>query len=189
MIPGNDSISNRGGEVYNLIFRLQINKPVGVEVGVFKGEMSRYVLNSHPDLILHMVDMWAPHVGGSPYYASGDPHSTTTVDEHETCYQAALENVKEFGERAVIVRKPSVKAAADFADASLDFVFLDADHSFEGVTADLKAWVPKVKPGGFIGGHDYGNHNYTKTKVKEAVLEFFGKEPECRTDMTWFVTL
>ena len=46
-------------------------------------------------------------------------------------------------------------AAATYPDQSLDFVFLDADHDYESVKADIAAWLPKVKPGGILAGHDY----------------------------------
>ncbi len=64
---------------------------------------------------------------------------------------------------------PSVGAAAIFADASVDFVFLDANHSYESVVNDLRAWWPKIRPGGMLAGHDY-----TWTGVRRAVHEFFG---------------
>jgi len=50
----------------------------------------------------------------------------------------------------------SPAAAAKFADASLAFVFIDASHDQDSVLADVKAWLPKVRPGGVIAGHDYG---------------------------------
>jgi predicted O-methyltransferase YrrM len=49
----------------------------------------------------------------------------------------------------------SVQAARQFDDATLDFVFIDADHEYESVKADIAAWWPKVKPGGILAGHDF----------------------------------
>lgn len=49
----------------------------------------------------------------------------------------------------------SAETAGKFNDRSLDFVFIDAEHTYEAVAADIRAWLPKVKPGGFIAGHDY----------------------------------
>lgn len=51
----------------------------------------------------------------------------------------------------------SVDVAANFPDASIDFVFIDAAHDYPNVRADLCAWLPKVKHGGIIAGHDYGD--------------------------------
>jgi cephalosporin hydroxylase len=49
----------------------------------------------------------------------------------------------------------SVEAAALFAPASLDFVFIDGDHSREAVLADIAAWLPRIKVGSLLAGHDY----------------------------------
>jgi hypothetical protein len=50
-------------------------------------------------------------------------------------------------------------ATADAAplvpDGWADFVFIDAGHSYRAVQSDIRAWEPKVKPGGWFGGHDY----------------------------------
>ena len=60
---------------------------------------------------------------------------------------------------ADIVRMPSLDAVHDFEDGSLDFVYLDGDHEFSSVTADLTAWLPKLRPGGIMSGHDYVRRN------------------------------
>ena len=71
----------------------------------------------------------------------------------------------------------SAEAAKKFEDESLDFVYIDANHSYEFVKEDIAAWLPKVKKGGIIGGHDYDwsdpEHN-EEFAVKKAVDEMFG---------------
>lgn len=52
------------------------------------------------------------------------------------------------------IRKTSVEASKDFADGSLDAVYIDAEHDIDNVRADIRTWKPKVKKGGFVCGHD-----------------------------------
>lgn len=54
-----------------------------------------------------------------------------------------------------VIVEDSVKAAAQIPDASVDIVFLDADHRYAQTSANMAAWLPKVKPGGILAGHDY----------------------------------
>jgi predicted O-methyltransferase YrrM len=49
----------------------------------------------------------------------------------------------------------SLEVASVFADKSVDLVFIDGDHSYEGVRQDILAWLPKIKDGGIISGHDF----------------------------------
>ncbi len=69
----------------------------------------------------------------------------------------------------------SDEAAKDFADESFDLVFIDADHSEEWVLRDLAAWLPKVRAGGVIAGHDYGAPHHPG--VKRAVDRVFANHP------------
>lgn len=160
-----------------------IQNPIGVEVGVFTGELSKRLL-TRPDLTLYMVDSWIEHHKDSEY-AKTDYHGTLSKD-----YQASLKEhtaaITSFaGERAKIIQKDSVLAAKDFEDQSLDFVFLDADHNYEAVKGDIKAWMPKIKDGGWISGHDYANENFPSWGVKKAVDEI--GIPELGLNYTWFI--
>lgn len=69
-----------------------------------------------------------------------------------------------------VLESDSVAAAEHFEDASVDWVFIDADHSCSAVLADIAAWAPKVKAGGLISGHDYG-----RSGVTDAVRRRFGR--------------
>lgn len=73
--------------------------------------------------------------------------------------------------RFTFVNKTSLEAAQEFNDESLDFVYIDADHSYKSVVEDIQAWKQKVKRGGILSGHDYDSH-FTPDVVK-AVEEFF----------------
>ena len=118
-----------------------------VEVGVAKGEYAREFLPLwHGDYV--MVDRWC-HVDGYDDIMNG-PDS-----EHEVRYGQAMAVAAPYGDRVKVLRMDSVAAAETFADKSLAFVYLDGDHSFEGVRRDLLAWIPKVQSGGIIAGHDY----------------------------------
>lgn len=72
-------------------------------------------------------------------------------------------------ERCVVYPGSTLEVAEFVADGSLDFIFIDAGHSYAAVAADIRAWAPKVKPGGWVGGHDYHpNHPGVIQAVDEA---------------------
>jgi len=75
--------------------------------------------------------------------------------------------------RSVMLREMSSKAIQSFEDNSLDVVYIDADHKYEPVLADIRAWYAKVKPGGILCGDDYidGSH-IEKFGVIQAVKDF-----------------
>jgi predicted O-methyltransferase YrrM len=77
----------------------------------------------------------------------------------------------------------SAAAAEKFADGSVDFVFIDGDHSYEAVARDITAWRGKIKPGGAIAGHDR-----VREGVDRAVREAFGRYMTSGP-LAWVVTL
>ena len=88
-----------------------------------------------------------------------------------------LANVRDCGVADVcsVIAAESTAGASLFADESLDVVFLDAAHDDQSVRADLQAWWPKVRVGGRMAGHDYGDRQFPGVAL--AVDEFFGMEP------------
>jgi predicted O-methyltransferase YrrM len=78
----------------------------------------------------------------------------------------------------------SVKASALYTDGSLDFVFIDAEHKYEFVMMDIISWLPKVKQGGVIAGHDYGWEGVTR-----AINEVFGQGRYRTKGQCWIVTI
>lgn len=161
----------------------------GAEIGVFAGDLSKRLLGQKPDLTLYMVDSWAAQ--HDPKYAeSGDFHASLTQAQQDEYYEFTRAMTSFAGARAQIIRKPSIVAAMDIPRESLDFVFIDADHSYEGCAMDITAWLSRLKPGGILSGHDYENEGFPKFGVKRAVDEFCAAaslELSLGANYTWFV--
>ena len=161
---------------------------VGCEVGVHRAQNAAVLLQQRPQLELHLVDLWA---ATESYRRSGDAISKRTPHERQSDYQRANRAVAFTGDRVMIRRGESTAAAAEHLDESIDFVFIDADHSYAGCRADIDTWLPKVKRGGWIGGHDYGHKLErqglwgVKRAVDEAAEEH-GLIVETGQDLTWF---
>lgn len=112
----------------------------GAELGVEAGHTHLALLEDCPDLTLIGVDRWLGIYRGRSR-ASMYPELQIAVRPYES--------------RSRLVRATTVAAAEDIPDGSLDFVFIDANHSEESVRADIEAWAPKLKPDGWITGHDH----------------------------------
>jgi len=156
-------------------------KIVLAEVGVLDGRLSQVLLNYRADLYLYMVDMW--DVPYARYAESESQAAVMTADStRKTRRHAELATCFALDRRA-IRQGLSVEVAKTLEDGSLDAVFIDADHTDAGVTEDLEAWVPKVKRGGLIAGHDYGDGQWG---VTAAVDRFFPERVETGADRVWW---
>lgn len=159
---------------------------IGVEVGVYRGWLSELLLDARPLLTLVMVDAWSA-VSPNPEYArSGDLHAIMPQPAHDDAYADCVARVAKYRPRAIVFRARSLDIGAMWQPASLDFVFIDGDHSYQGCAQDISRWREIVRPGGIVCGHDYDNINYPAFGVKRAVDEAFGKDVILGDFMTWF---
>lgn len=163
----------------------------GVEVGVFRGVLSRYLLRKGVQR-LFMVDNWLPAEEQPDHYReTRDYCAGLSRDEAAANRAQALAVSSAYSERAVVIEMASVAASEKIGDRSMDFVFLDADHSYDGLMADIAAWSPKVRTGGWLCGHDYRNvmEQFDFSGVDRAVDETFGDRVEVDDNFTWFVRM
>jgi hypothetical protein len=158
----------------------------GVEVGVWRGIMSRELLAARPLLHLEMVDPYRTGVPGTAWWDSGSVMPSREQSLYDAAYARARATTAFAAGRATFHKMPSVAAAAGFGNQSLDFVFIDGDHSYAGVVEDILAWLPKVKIGGWIGGHDWDKPQ--RGQVTEAVRACFpASDIEIDAEATWFL--
>lgn len=112
---------------------------VGAEIGVYKGGYSETLCKA--GLKLYSIDPW--FYPDLPFKNRGEEINYKRTQSRLAPYDCA------------VIRKTSMEAVKDFANDSLDFVYIDGNHDFMHTTEDIWEWSKKVKRGGIISGHDY----------------------------------
>lgn len=140
---------------------------VFVEVGCWKGRSAAFmaveIINSKKNIRFDCVDPWEEVQDGQNV---------------GNIYEKFISNTKRVSHVINAIRKTSVEAAADHADESVDFVFIDGHHGYDSVVADINAWLPKMKIGGFLTGHDYGWCSDVRRAVHDTLGEGTGKHTD-----------
>jgi len=110
---------------------------------------------------IYCIDTWE----------GSDEHQSMEIIRNGTFFELFKSNITESGllNYFTPIRQNSIIAARDFPDQSMDMIFIDGDHSFSGCLADLRAWYPKLKPGGVFLGHD------GELEVRRAIDSFLGE--------------
>ncbi len=155
---------------------------VGAEIGVYRGDTTRKLLEGLPELKrLYCVDPWEAYLD---LYDSLNErwHEQSTFDEAHCEF---LRRVGPYAPRVWIVRAFSDEAAALVEPESLDFVFIDGNHSYEYMRQDIALWTAKVRPGGIVAGHDYRRR--PDWGVIQAVSEAFAGRVNAAAHYVWWV--
>jgi hypothetical protein len=123
----------------------KLNK--GVEIGVFKGDYSKEILQTWNGK-LYIIDVWRE-------LDIKDYNDITNQKEYLSVINQCCNNIKNYETRCFMIRSDSENASELFNDESLDFIYIDANHKYEYVKQDISLWFPKVRKGGIVAGHDY----------------------------------
>lgn len=154
----------------------------GVEVGVAFGGHARAILEQRGVDKLFGVDCYQ-------HRDDYDDPMNLPQPVFDRLAQRVVDRLSIFKDRFELIRQDSVSASDRFEDGSLDFVYLDADHSEAGLIADLSAWFSKVREGGIIAGHDLDHPDFPG--VRNAIERFFsrfGWQPEALGHGVWTIT-
>jgi len=163
--------------IYDLIQYIKeyIELNLVVEIGSFAGVSTELFALYFKNVI--SVDIWERAISENNYTDIRLPYMSAGRYEFGKVL-TKYSNVK-------LIEDFSVSAAKQCNDESIDVVYIDGDHKYAQVFADIEAWRAKVKKGGFMSGHDYSNHS--NIGVKKAVDEIFGKPQMVFNDTSWCV--
>jgi predicted O-methyltransferase YrrM len=149
--------SEQDAQIYSFAVNRTNSYAHFVEIGSYKGRSAAYaaveIANSGKNIKFNCIDIWQPNLMYEDLNFEAFKHNMQPVEKYYTA-----------------IKMDSVMASIKYFDNSLDFVFIDADHSYESVKRDIQTWWPKVKHKGMIGGHDEMHE-----PVRRAVLEVLGE--------------
>jgi len=147
---------------------------VCLEIGTWRGDFARWILATRRPKLLYLVDPWEHRSENAYERARFGGRANDGQAEMDDMHRAVLHRFRKNIERGQVQvrRSRSAEAASSFAEETLDWVYIDGDHTYEGVMADLEAYYPAVKPGGYLAGDDYGHAGWWGDGVTRAVDEF-----------------
>jgi predicted O-methyltransferase YrrM len=147
-----------------------------VEIGSFVGESTVLFAQSFKQVIA--ID---------PFLADYDPADPTSyLFEFKNVYETYLERTGDH-QNIKTIKLTSNDAKDVLKDELFDFIYIDGLHTYEGVKTDIYNYLPLVKKGGVIGGHDYTTSTEHKhlDGVKKAVDEMLGTPDKVFKDNSW----
>jgi cephalosporin hydroxylase len=165
----------------------KVDAKIGIEIGVQCGEYTEYLLKT-TSMFMYGIDPWGKIEGC-------DDQGNVSDEKHQQNMERTFDRLDSFirQERCKLIRSLSLDAVENFKNDSVDFIYIDADHSYDHVKADIEAYYPIVRKGGIIAGHDFLNGLYhvndvekniiVQFDVKTAVLEFF-MDMDCEVRLT-----
>jgi predicted O-methyltransferase YrrM len=140
-------------QLFDFVFSQLADNSIIVNVGTYKGKslslMLSYVEASGKSIKIYSVDDWSDILYG---------------DDGQDIKSIFIENMQDDINKFELIELDTCDASKLFNNNSIDFVFLDTQHSFTHVSKETNCWMPKVKKKGIISGHDYHWEN-----VKNAV--------------------
>lgn len=157
----------------NLNSEISTKEQIMLEVGCYVGDSTKIFRGSFKEVT--SVD---PFVNG---YDDNDASSFThPMSIIEKQFRETI--LEPFG-NVHLLKMSSSEASKLYTDNQFHFIYLDGNHTKEFLTEDVKNWLPKVKEGFWLGGHDYNNKN--APEVKGVIDSIFGKPDQIFKDTSW----
>jgi len=141
---------------------LDLENKYCAEIGVFRGDFSKMILEKNP-LYLYLID---PFEHSTETYEGG---KLTTAYSDEEDFSIVRSRFKD-DTRVIVLKYYSYDIVSTFQDNYFDFIYHDGSHRYQDLKRDLNEWLPKLKTGGIMAGHDYTG--YFSDSVVKAVEEF-----------------
>ena len=174
-------------DIYDMAIEIAPNDSIFVELGSYFGKSACYlaqkVQESKKKITLYVVDMWEL-IGGE------EKHKKYRDSIDPDMYFVFLETMRRASilSNIVPIKMDSSKSSRLFNDSSVFFCYIDANHTYNSVLQDIKSWLPKIKSGGILAGHDYLNNGITEPKyegLERAVNEMFPDGIERIGNRSW----
>ena len=155
---------------YRVLINLLMERThkIGAEIGVFQGVFASKLLLELPGIErYYCIDPWELY----------DDHiKTLRPNSSGRAFKRFKRAVRPWEDKVVVIKRMSQDALIEVPDCSLDWVFIDANHSYEYAKSDIIGWSKKVKTGGIVSGHDFYDKNKNARRgvpfgVEKAVIE------------------
>lgn len=153
---------------YDLWKTLLQTKPAAhvLEIGVFEGEFSEFLLTSFPTIeAYHMIDPWA-------HLDEWNKPLNKSDDFLQHAHDKAMNRTSFAAEKIAVHRGKTTEMIHEIEDGTLDFVYIDGDHTLRGILIDLIQVLPKMKPNGWIAGDDFASSIWQHQAKFEPTLIF-----------------
>ena len=131
------------------LFQEHYQTGIGAEVGCYAGDFSKVLSQDYKGQILS-IDYFDPK---DFLYDEGLEERASNTLEGTNC---------------ILIKGTSEEASNAVPNEGLDWVYIDADHSYESAKKDISIWMPKVRKGGIVSGHDYIK-NYSVSGIEFGV--------------------
>jgi len=150
-----------------------------IEVGVYRSKSAKKFRRLFPKTNITLID---------PYrYSSENLGKMYTEFDTPEKWEKLYQSQRMFWDNdlnTLLIRAYSPEVATCWNAKMEDIIFLDGDHRYEAVKADIAAWLPKIRPGGLLCGHDYSTRG-NNVGVKKAVDEVLGSTVFIGSQKTW----
>lgn len=136
------------------------------EIGILRGEFTASILQECDRISrYYMIDPWR-------HLDDWNKPANTSDDKFNHHYAEALDKTAPWQEKRVVLRGTTTEVIGQIPDGSLDFLYIDGDHTLRGIAIDLIAAYDKVRMGGWIAGDDFSASIWQHGQSYEPTMVF-----------------